>query len=124
MKRSVEGLSELLLKEQFFSSCPKELVVHLRLNERSLSHLVKYVETFLSAHGETSGGGLLERHRHSTKQVLPAVREEKPQTPGPETKVGCYACHISHPISRHTGPICSTEEPALTWPRVLLSLRP
>ena len=54
-KRSFEGLKELIVKEQFIDSCPKELAIHLR--ERAPDTTVQIAKIadqymYLEAHGK------------------------------------------------------------------------
>ena len=53
MEKTFEGLKNLIVKEQFINSCPKELAIHLR--ERSpetLEEIAKIADQYLEAHGK------------------------------------------------------------------------
>ena len=87
-ERSFEGLKDLIAKEQFIDSCPKELAIHLR--ERSPETLVqvaKIADQYLEAQG---------KHLFSSPskklQVQPKVDETKNQQNDSKTVV-CFKCN-------------------------------
>ena len=48
-----EGLRDLIVKEQFINSCPKELAVHLRERApENLDQIAKIADQYLEAHGK------------------------------------------------------------------------
>ena len=50
---SFEGLRDLIVKEQFINSCPKELAVHLRERApENLDQIAKIADQYLEAHGK------------------------------------------------------------------------
>ena len=52
-ERSFEGLKDLIVKEEFIDSCPKELAIHLRERApESLIQLAKIADQYLKAHGK------------------------------------------------------------------------
>ena len=51
--RSFEGLKDLIVKEQFIDSCPKELAIHLRERApETLVQIAKIADQYLEAHGK------------------------------------------------------------------------
>ncbi|XP_073233658.1 uncharacterized protein [Porites lutea] len=51
--RSFEGVKELIVKEQFIDSCPKELAIHLRERApETLAQIAKIADQYLEAHGK------------------------------------------------------------------------
>jgi len=52
-KKTFEGLKDLIVKEQFINSCPKELAVHLRERApETLEEMAKIADQYLEAHGK------------------------------------------------------------------------
>ena len=52
-ERSFEGLKDLIVKEQFIDSCPKELAIHLRERApETLVQIAKIADQYLEAHGK------------------------------------------------------------------------
>ena len=52
-ERSFEGLKDLIVKEQFIDSCPKELAIHLRESApERLVQIAKIADQYLEAHGK------------------------------------------------------------------------
>ena len=52
-ERAFDGLKDLIVKEQFIDSCPKDLAIHLR--ERApgtLAKIAKIADQYLEAHGK------------------------------------------------------------------------
>ena len=71
-ERSFEGLKDLIVKEQFIVSCPKELAIHLR--ERAPEahvQIAKIANQFLEAHG---------KHLFSSASRKPVVLPQKDET--------------------------------------------
>ena len=86
--RSFEGLKDLIVKEQFIDSCPKELAVHLR--ERApemLVQIAKIADQYLEAHG---------KHLFSSASKKPQVQpkaEETKTAQSDTTALQCYKCN-------------------------------
>ena len=52
-ERSFEGLKDLIVKDQFIGSCPKELAIHLRERApETLVQIAKIADQYLEAHGK------------------------------------------------------------------------
>ena len=52
-ERSFEGLKDLIVKEQFIYSCPKELAIHLcERAPETLVQIAKIADQYLEAHGK------------------------------------------------------------------------
>ena len=86
--RSFEGLKDLIVKEQFIDSCPKELAIHLRERApETLVQIAKIADQYLEAHG---------KHLFSSPskklQVQPKVDESKNQQ-SDSTTVVCFKCN-------------------------------
>ncbi|CAH3150229.1 unnamed protein product, partial [Porites evermanni] len=72
-ERSFEGLKDLIVKEQFIDSCPKELAIHLR--ERAPETLVQIAKTadqYLEVHGKH-----LFSSASKKPQVQPKAEEQR-----------------------------------------------
>ena len=87
-ERSFEGLKDLIVKEQFIDSCPKELAIHLRERaSETLVQIAKIADQYLEAHG---------KHLFSSPsrglQVQPKVDESKNQQ-SDSTTVVCFKCN-------------------------------
>ena len=87
-ERSFEGLKDLIVKEQFIDSCPKELAIHLRERApETLVQIAKIADQYLEAHG---------KHLFSSPskklQVQPKVDESKNQQ-SDSTTVVCFKCN-------------------------------
>ena len=51
--RTFEGLKDLIIKEQFIDSCPKDLAIHLRERApETLAKMAKIADQYLEAHGK------------------------------------------------------------------------
>ena len=86
--RSFEGLKDLIVKEQFIDSCPKELAIHLRERApETLVQIAKIADQYLEAH---------RKHLFSSAskklQVQPRVAETKNQQ-NDSTTVVCFKCN-------------------------------
>ena len=85
---SFEGLRDLIVKEQFINSCPKELAVHLRERApQNLDQIAKIADQYLEAHG---------------KHVFSPVKNEAPEetdddeserTLSDRSTVRCFKCN-------------------------------
>ena len=119
---SVDGLTELFLKEQFLNSCTKELTVHLRLNDGPLSHLVRSAEIFLGAHGRSFGDSGAKGKPTGANDSVASVTTQKVKCfscqgvghrsndcprPKPEGKMKCFICAQDGHFARE----CKNKEP-------------
>ena len=87
-ERSFEGLKDLIVKEQFIDSCPKELAIHLRERApESLVQIAKIADQYLEAHG---------KHLFSPASRKPVVLPQKEETRNQQsdsTMVVCFKCN-------------------------------
>ncbi|XP_073242186.1 uncharacterized protein [Porites lutea] len=87
-ERSFEGLKDLIVKEQFIDSCPKELAIHLRERApETLVQIAKIDDQYLEAHGKH-----LFSSARKKLQVQPKVDESKNQQ-SDSTTVVCFKCN-------------------------------
>ena len=87
-ERSFEGLKDLIVKEQFIVSCPKELAIHLR--ERAPEahvQIAKIANQFLEAQGKHLFSSAIRK-----PVVLPQKDETKNQLSDSAT-VMCFKCN-------------------------------
>ena len=82
-ERSFDGLKNLIVKEQFINSCPKELAVHLRERApETLEEMAKIADQYLEAHGKhvlaLGGTSRLkgENHTRHSSTIIICVRNE------------------------------------------------
>ena len=74
-ERTFDGLKDLIVKEQFIDSCPKDLAIHLRERApETLAQIAKIADQYLEAHGKHLFSPV------SRKPVLPPEREEAKNT--------------------------------------------
>ncbi|CAH3186772.1 unnamed protein product, partial [Porites lobata] len=86
-ERSFEGLKDLIVKEQFIDSCPKELAIHLRERApETLAQIAKIANQYLEAHGKH-----LFSSASKKPQVQPKVEETK-TAQSDTTALQCYKC--------------------------------
>ena len=86
--RSFEGLKDLIVKEQFIDSCPKELAIHLRERApETLVQIAKIADQYLEAHGKH-----LFSSTSKKPQVQPKVEETK-TAQSDTTALQCYKCN-------------------------------
>ena len=86
--RFFEGLKDLIVKEQFIESCPKELAIHL--HERApetLVQIAKIADQYLEAHGKH-----LFSSASKKLQALPQKDETK-NLQNDSTTVVCFKCN-------------------------------
>ena len=82
------GLKDLIVKEQFIDSCPKDLAIHLR--ERApdtLAKIAKIADQYLEAHG---------KHLFSPTSRKPTVqpeRDEAKNMQSNQTALHCFKCN-------------------------------
>ena len=88
--RSFEGLKDLIVKEQFIDSCPKELAIHLRERApETLVQIAKIADQYLEAHGKH-----LFSSTNKKPQVQPKAEEIKTaQSNSDTTAFQCYKCN-------------------------------
>ena len=86
--RSFEGLKDLIVKEQFIDSCPKELAIHLRERApETLVQIAKIADQYLEAHGKHLFSPA------SRKPVVPPQKEETRNQQNDSTTVVCFKCN-------------------------------
>ena len=87
-ERSFDGLKNLIVKEQFINSCPKELTVHLCEHApETLEEMAKIADQYLEAHG---------KHVFSTgrnKAPAPPEKDDNKKPPTDTTPLYCYRCN-------------------------------
>ena len=87
-ERSFDGLKNLIVKEQFINSCPKELTVHLREHApETLEEMAKIADQYLEAHG---------KHVFSpgrNKVPTPPEKDDNKKPPTDATPLYCYRCN-------------------------------
>ena len=87
-ERSFEGLKDLIVKEQFIGSCPKELAIHLRERApETLVQIAKIADQYLEAHGKHLFSPA------SRKPVVPPQKEETKSQQNDSTTVVCFKCN-------------------------------
>ena len=83
--RSFEGLKDLIVKEQFIDSCPKELAIYLR--ERSpetLVQIAKIADPCLEEHG---------KHLFSSASKNSPVQPKAEETKTAQSDITVLQCH-------------------------------
>ena len=89
-ERSFEGLKDLIVKEQFIDSCPKELAIHLRERApETLDQTAKIADQYLEAHGKHLFSSASKKPE---AQVQPKVDETKNQH-NDSTTIVCFKCN-------------------------------
>ena len=87
-EKTFEGLKDLIVKEQFINSCPKELAVHLRERApETLEEIAKIADQYLEAHG---------KHVFSparNKQPTPPEKDDNKKPVSDTTPLHCYRCN-------------------------------
>ena len=87
-EKTFEGLKDLIVKEQFINSCPKELAVHLREQApETLEEIAKIADQYLEAHG---------KHVFSPARSKPPTPPEKDDNRMPAsdtTPLHCFRCN-------------------------------
>ena len=87
-ERTFDGLKDLIVKEQFIDSCPKDLAIHLRERApETLAQIAKIADQYLEAHGKHLFSSV------SRKPVLPPEREEAKNTQSNSTALQCFRCN-------------------------------
>ena len=81
--RDFDGLKDLIGKEQFIDSCPKDLAIHLReRTPETLAKIAKIADHYLEAHG---------KHLFSPGSRKPIVLPERDE--GKNTQINSTALH-------------------------------
>ena len=87
-EHTFQGLKDLIVKEQFIKSCPKELAVHLRERApETLEEIAKIADQYLAAHG---------KHLFSPVRARPPAQPERDETkklPSDTSPMHCYKCN-------------------------------
>lgn len=87
-ERTFDGLKDLIVKEQFIDSCPKDLAIHLRERApETLVQIAKIADQYLEAHGKHLFSPV------SRKPVVPPEREEPKNTQSNSTPLQCFKCN-------------------------------
>ena len=87
-ERTFDGLKDLIVKEQFIDSCPKDLAIHLRERApETLAQIAKIADQYLEAHGKHLFSPV------SRKPVVPPEREEPKNTQTNSTAPQCFKCN-------------------------------
>ena len=87
-ERTFDGLKDLIVKEQFIDSCPKDLAIHLRERApETLAQIAKIADQYLEAHGKHLFSPV------SRKPVVPPEREEPKNTQSNSTPLQCFKCN-------------------------------
>jgi len=86
--QTFEGLEDLIVKEQFIDSCPKELAIHLRERApETLAQIAKIADQYSEAHGN---------HLFSPTSRKPTVQPERDEVKNTQinlTPVHCFKCN-------------------------------
>ena len=95
VEATVEGVKNLMIKEQVIEACPRDLSIHLQeRNPRTLAELSKIAEQYLKARGgQLHQGWRLENKgkydpNNNRKPFQPTATESDP----PKTGMNCYNC--------------------------------
>ena len=87
-EQTFQGLKDLIVKEQFINSCPKELAVHLRERApETLHEIAKIADQYLEAHG---------KHLFSPVRAKPPAQPDRDETkrlPSDTSPMHCYKCN-------------------------------
>ena len=86
--RTLDGLKDLIVKEQFIDSCPKDLAIHLRERApESLAKIAKIADQYLEAHGKRLFSPA------SRKPTVQPERDEPKNTQINQTALHCFKCN-------------------------------
>ena len=87
-ERTFDGLKDLIVKEQFIDSCPKDLAIHLRERApETLAQIAKTADQYLEVHGKHLFSSV------SRKPAVPPEREEAKNTQSNSTALQCFKCN-------------------------------
>jgi len=101
--RSVDGLIDFFVREQYLSTCSKELAMFLRERAaRSLVALTTLAEQFIDAHGISTGTGVRGQRKDDAKSLGDSTgsgQQARPNVPSSPKRGGhspskkrCYIC--------------------------------
>ena len=86
--RTFDGLKDLIVKEQFIDSCPKDLAIHLRERApETLAKIAKIADQYLEAHG---------KHLFSSVSRKPTVQPERDEAKNMQINppaLHCFKCN-------------------------------
>ena len=83
--RTFDGLKDLIAKEQFTDSCPKDLAIHLRERApETLAKIAKIADKHLEAHG---------KHLFSSASRKQPERDDGKNTQINPTALHCFKCN-------------------------------
>ena len=86
--RTFDGLKDLIVKEQFIDSCPKDLAIHLRERApETLAKIAKIGDQYLEAHG---------KHLFSSASRKPTVQPEREEAKNMQINppaLHCFKCN-------------------------------
>ncbi|XP_068731657.1 GRB10-interacting GYF protein 2-like isoform X2 [Montipora capricornis] len=86
--RTFDGLKDLIVKEQFIDSCPKDLAIHLRERApETLAKIAKIADQYLEAHG---------KHLFSSAGRKPTVQPEREEVKNMQINppaLHCFKCN-------------------------------
>ena len=86
--RTFDGLKDLIVKEQFIDSCPKDLAIHLRERApETLAKIAKIADQYLEAHG---------KHLFSSASRKPTVQPERDEAKNMQINppaLHCFKCN-------------------------------
>ena len=86
--RYFDGLKDLIVKEQFIDSCPKDLAIHLRERApENLAKIAKIADQYLEAHGKHLFSPA------SRKPIVPPKRDEDKNMQINSTVLHCFKCN-------------------------------
>ena len=98
-ERSFEGLKDLIVKEQFIDSCPKELAIHLRESAPETHvQIAKIADKYLEAH---------RKHLFSSASKKPHVQPKMEETKTAQSDTTALQCYKSN-ARGHKAINCST----------------
>lgn len=87
-ERTFDGLKDLIVKEQFIDSCPKDLAIHLRERApETLAMIAKIADQYLEAHGKHLFSPA------SRKPIIPPEGDEAKNTRSSSTALQCFKCN-------------------------------
>ena len=87
-EQTFDGLKDLIVKEQFIDSCPKDLAIHL--HERApetLAKIAKIADQYLEAHGKHLFSPVSSKLAEQPEEV------EAENTQSNSTAIQCYKCN-------------------------------
>ena len=87
-EQTFDGLKDLIVKEQFIDSCPKDLAIHLRERKpETLAKIAKIADQYLEAHGKHLFSPA------SRKPIVTPERDEGKNTQINSTALYCFKCN-------------------------------